>query len=375
MLHLYTNLEVPLHHKYREEKMNPDNFFGKFHGSLKSKAFSSENTKGRRFERDDDRAYNGFIDPFHLDAEKIEDSKAYRRLPYKTQVFSLPGNPHARNRFVHTSEVVSFSTKGGSILGLNVSLCRAISRGHDIGHTPYGHIGERFLTSVTGKNFRHEIMGVIIAQRIERQGAGLNLNYETLQGILHHSRGKATLKVDPSLPLEFSLVMKADKIVYTLSDLNDALLRYGYIQPEDLPGVVAEFGNYQRERELTCMKALVQESAEEGVISFSKSETAVKFEALRQWMFDNVYQKVDWSLQKVVLEKIYQFFSTEPQFEGCDPAVLTALLTDREANTFAEIFHATRKPKFEHLSDFGMIEILPHIKGKYIDFTNPDMNW
>jgi dGTP triphosphohydrolase len=218
-------------------------------------------------------------------------------------------------------------------------------------------------------------MGVIIAQRIERQGNGLNLSYETLQGILHHSRGKKASKVDPTLPLEFSIVTLADKIAYTLSDINDALFRYEYIRPEDLPETVAKFGNYQRERELTCIKALVRESAEAGRISFSKSETAVEFEALKQWMFDNVYLRVDWSLQKNVLEKIYNFFSTAPEFKACDPAILVALLTDREANALATIFHETRKLKFEHLLDFGMLEILPFIKEKSFDFTDPDMDW
>ena len=191
-------------------------------------------TKGRRYEgefhsikKDFAKDPNKFInysplmkDPFKEDFVRIIQSKAYRRLPYKTQVISLPDCVHVRTRAIHTNEVIGISSRIADRLGLNLSLCEAIAAGHDIGHTPYGHAGEEVLSKFGVKPFNHALNGVLIAQHIERNGMGLNLCHETLEGMLNHSRGAGKLAIVNSKPAEYSVVMFSDKIAYTFSDLN-----------------------------------------------------------------------------------------------------------------------------------------------------------
>lgn len=350
--------------------------FGVSKNCLQHLALPDSSSRGRREtgEEDDDRCYYDVITPFRLDQHKLSNSKAYRRLKDKTQVFSFPENPHVRTRLSHTNEVRTNAATIAEILGLNISLCEAIATGHDIGHTPYGHIGEEFISGVTGTKFRHDILSVIIAQKIERLGKGLNLSFETLQGILCHSKGNKALDIDTDLPLEYAVVMYSDKIAYTVSDINDSV-RNEYVSLDELPSQISDLGCNQRTRVENCIKALAQESTEKGMVSFSESDIAQKFEYIRQWMYDNVYHQIDWSFHKMVLEKIYTFFRDEPFFEGCDPALLLALLTDREANKMADIFLITKKPSIKQIEHFGIMEILCSIKGKSIDLTNPDLEW
>lgn len=355
--------------------------FRPFKNCLAHKAFDPKNSKGRKNSAlgntgipDDDNIYIDVMDPFQIDIGKIVNSKAHRRLKDKSQVFCFPNNPHVRTRMLHTNEVAMTAIVIAEILGLNVKLCRAIAEGHDIGHTPYGHAGEEFISKITGKTFRHEVMSLVVAQHIERKTEGLNLCFETLQGILHHSRGKGSLNTAVNLPLEYAVVMLADKIAYTFSDINDAL-RYEYLKESDLPSIVSDLGSRQRERMTGCIFSLIKESAEGGEISFSESEVAKKFEAIRQWMFENVYSKVNWSLQENILGRIYDFFQKSPDLEGCDPAILLALLTDKEVNGLTTLMLSSLNLRIEHLDDFGIMEIAPHIRGKNIDFARPDLDW
>jgi dGTPase len=348
----------------------------KFKDCLKHKAFDPNRSKGRKNAYpDEDEPYFNCVDPFRLCIGKILDSKARRRVDAKTQVLCDPENPHARTRARHTNEVVSSAMKIADITGLNVTLCEAIAQGHDIGHTPYGHFGEKFLSEVTGKEFRHEIFGVVIAQEIERQGHGLNLSYEVLEGMLHHSRGKNRMDIDTTLPLEYALVMFVDKINYTLSDINDAV-DYGRLKKKDLPEEVFYLGKNQRERVLHCTFSLIRESAETGMISFSKSEAAEKFERIRQWMYENYYSQIDWSIQRVILERVYNFFSQNSFFEDCDPAILIALMTDKEVNSLAtKVFLRGEIPRESHINNYGIMKIIPYIMGKKVDFTKPGLDW
>jgi dGTPase len=148
--------------------MNNKKNFSDYKGSLSSMAFNSNNSLGRRYKNDMDSVYN-FLDPFFLDREKIRLSKSYRRLADKTQVFplNLYINSHIRNRLIHTNDVVNLSAIFSNILGLNVYLSEAIAYGHDIGHTPFGHLGERLIQNLSGKNFTHYVMSVVIAQKID----------------------------------------------------------------------------------------------------------------------------------------------------------------------------------------------------------------
>jgi len=348
----------------------------RFKDCLKEKAFAIKNSQGRRNSAlDDDKPYFNCVSQFRIDSDKILNSKARRRQEDKTQVLCDPENPHICTRSRHTNEVVSIVIKIAEILGLNVSLCEAIAQGHDIGHTPYGHLGEKFISEITGKHFRHEIFGVVVAQHIERKGDGLNLSYEVLEGILNHSKGKMALSINSDLPLEYAVMMISDKIAYTFSDINDAL-RYNYLTESELPKEVSSLGKNQRERILNCIFSLIHESFEAGTISFSQNETAKKFEKIRQWLYENYYNCINWDMQKIVLEKTYRFISSDSFFDDCDPAILLALLTDKELNALAQkVFLRGKKPQKEDLANFGIMEIIPYVRGKEICFTDPDLTW
>ena len=204
--------------------------------NLSAKAFKLENSKGRFKEYDEDAVYSA-INPFVLDSIKLLSSKSSRRLAYKTQVFNKPYNKHIRTRKSHTEEVEASSMLVSNLLGLNIYLCSAIAKGHDLGHFPFGHTTEQRFTKKlreeNGKDYLvldHSLMGLVILHQIEREGAGLNLMYETMEGILNHSTGGGSFQTMGSIPEEYKVVRYADKIAYLFSDINDAE-RLGTLNP------------------------------------------------------------------------------------------------------------------------------------------------
>ena len=332
---------------------------------------SISTTKGRRFKEKED---NIAKDPFLNDYIKITQSGAYRRLAFKTQVLSMPDNPHVRTRLVHTEEVIGISMVIAENLGLNMNLCMAIAAGHDIGHTPYGHLGEKILSKLSGKKFRHNINSVIIAQHIERRGKGLNLTPEVLDGILSHSFRYKSKNCKKYRPQEYAAVMWADKIAYTFSDLNDGV-RYGYLSKKEIPEYAYKLGKNQRQRVSSVINALISESKEKGYVSLTKGETYEHFMNLRQFLIENFYKNVDHSLQEQYLKTIYEFIKNSPEFKGVDPVVAVSLLTDREVDRFANLLAHSVKPTLSDLKHFGLIEILPYIKNRKIDYETPDLFW
>ncbi|MFC1741877.1 HD domain-containing protein [Nanoarchaeota archaeon] len=316
-------------------------------------------------------------DPFLNDFNKIIQSKSYRRLAYKTQVFTLPDNPHVRTRLMHTSEVMASSMMISENLGLNTNLCLAIAAGHDLGHTPYGHMGERLLSAIGRKKFKHHVNSVVVAQHIERKGKGLNLSYETLEGMLNHSRGSGELTVDDTLPQEYAAVMFADKISYMFSDVNDAL-RYGDVSEHELPDAIRWLGFNQRTRTEKVIQALLDESREKGHVQFSEGEVFEQFDELKTFMYDVVYPRLNGiveALQGQMIPLIVKYFTDQPFFNGVDPVLLTSLLTDKECFYFQNILSTTRMPDVDQLCNFGIFEIIPYIKRKNIDYCDPDLGW
>jgi len=346
-----------------------------YHQALANKAFNLKFSQGRsgvncskNYFWDDDHFFLKITDPFTVDAVKILNSKAFRRLATKTQVFPTPNNPHIRTRQEHVLEVWALALPIAKFLGLNVSLCQAIALGHDLGHAPFGHFGEEYITKNSGRLFNHAANGVVVCQQIERKGAGLNLMPETLRGILLHSRTRdKKIALFESVPEEFNLVMLADKIAYTFADYNDAK-RMSYIKEPNSSNIAA-FGAYQRMRISTCAEALICESAEKGRISFDSCTEAKEFKILRNWLYQNVYHKINYSLQKSYFDRLIDFFQKESFFAGCDPYLLLSLLTDLEIFHFAAYCNTAQILKLEHFSNFGIMEIVPWIKDKKIDFS------
>lgn len=353
-----------------KEKLN----FLKYKGVLSRYAFDPINSRGRRFQEDEELAlYGDVYDPFVLDIDKIRLGKFYRRLYDKTQVFPLDTHSNIRNRKIHTDEVVSFSSLAAKILGLNQNLAKAIAYGHDIGHTPFGHLGEKVLSQITGRNFSHATMSVVIAQKIERAGCGLNLSYESLEGIYHHSRGGAEMTPSGKVSQEANLVMIADKICYTFSDLNDAI-KLGYIQlDKTLNKLLSGFSLNQRESMDIAMYGLIKESATMGYVSFSFSNKAINFADLRTWMYRNVYFKMDEEAYREKkyndLERVLNKLQKEPLLKGICPFLTLAILTDSEANKLAANSIDLSSEKM------GFMEIIKRIiaKGdKFIDIFDAD---
>jgi dGTPase len=295
-------------------------------GCLSDRRFDSKDTKGRRRKVEGDDMFFGLIDPFVIDLYKIINSKSFRRLSEKTQVFVSPKNPHVRTRLSHTSEVQQFSVLLASALGLNADLCSAIGAGHDIGHTPFGHLGEEEISKLTGAEFRHEKASVIMIEFIERKGCGLNLSYETLQGISFHNSKSA----DGVLGLldEYSVVRISDQVNYIFSDIQDAI-RYGIIDDRHpLNPLINRFGADSRERTYNVFCAIVAESAEKGKVSFSDSDEARDFHDLRKWMYDNVYLKIDREIHRVALRSAFNFIQSN--FPKINTAIALASLVDSE---------------------------------------------
>jgi dGTPase len=224
--------------------------------------------------------------PFQRDRDRIVHSKAFRRLKYKTQVFIAPEGDHFRTRLTHTLETAGVARTVARALELNEDLTEAIGLGHDLGHPPFGHIGEAVLSECLqerfGREFHHNEHSLRTVDSLEREGTGLNLTNQVRDGILHH-----TGSVKP-LTQEGKIVRIVDRIAYINHDIDDAL-RAGVIGEGDLPRVeIDRLGQTPSERIDTLVKDLVATSAAAGDIAQS-DEIGGAMLRLRKYMFQNVY--------------------------------------------------------------------------------------
>ncbi len=328
--------------------------FGNFKDCLEHLQFDSTQRIGRRNKYPDDDEYLfPLCDPFSVDETKIMLSKAYRRMERKTQVFYSRRNPHSRTRIIHTAESAALASIISETLGLNASLCRAIAFAHDIGHVPFGHLGERFLSKKLGVKFKHNAFAVMVSEFVERSGKGLNLCYETLEGVYHHSGGIDNFN-EEDLPQEYLVVKIADKVAYTLADLNDAIRLRFLKEP---PSVFKELGKNQRQRTENILLALFEESCEEGKVSFKECKESQVFKEARSFLFENVYAMADKEVDMNVLEDAYTFLEETKQFKGNDPAISFAFLTESEIESLSLM---KRKGEDSDLIErMGISEMLP----------------
>lgn len=239
--------------------------------------------------------------PFQRDRDRIVHSKAFRRLKHKTQVFISPEGDHFRTRMTHTLEVSVIARTIARALSLNEDLTESIGLAHDLGHTPFGHIGEEVLsqclTAGFGHGFKHNEHSLRIVDSIELDGAGLNLTEPVRDGILNHT-GEAV-----PATLEGRIVRIADRIAYINHDIDDAL-RAGIIVESDLPrSEIATLGNSSSERIDTLVKDLVISSSEAGDIVQSEAIGGAMLN-LRSFMFENVYLEPQVRTQAERVEEI-----------------------------------------------------------------------
>ncbi len=264
------------------------------------------------------------------DRDRIIHCKAFRRLKHKTQVFVSPERDHYRTRLTHTLEVTQISRTVARALRLNEDLVEAIGMGHDLGHAPFGHVGEAALDAAyrchdASAHFRHYEQSLRIVDELENHGEGLNLTWETRDGILHHSKGSRDLNGAQQLPatLEGQVVRICDRIAYVNHDIDDAR-RAGLIRAEDLPTKCLEvLGKTHGERITTMVLAVVlasssvrdgQRWAHETVAMRDDARAAT--DALKDWMFEHVYnlESVDESARvQTVISALFDRFMERPQ--------------------------------------------------------------
>jgi dGTPase len=247
---------------------------------------------------------------FMRDRDRIIHSKTFRRLKHKTQVFLAPEGDHYRTRLTHTLEVSQISRTIARALRLNEDLTEAIALGHDLGHTPFGHMGEEAFRELTPTPFHHNEQSLRVVEKLEYNGKGLNLTWEVRDGILNHT--------GPGLPatLEGRVVRIADRIAYVNHDIDDAI-RAGILRESELPPSTLEImGRSHNKRIDTLVKDMVVESREKDDIHLSPAVAAALNE-LRDYLFDRVYigsvakQEEDKAI--LVLSSLFRFYHEHPE--------------------------------------------------------------
>jgi dGTPase len=259
---------------------------------LAPQAARSADSRGRlRPEPEDD------VRPaFQHDRDRIIHSKAFRRLKHKTQVFFAPAGDHYRTRLTHTLEVSQIARTIAKVLRLHEELTEAIALGHDLGHTPFGHTGERVLDALIPGGFNHYEQSLRIVDVLENDGRGLNLTWEVRDGIARHSKGKegAPVGVAPDKragTLEGQIMRVADLIAYVNHDIDDAV-RAGMLDPVGLPREpVQTLGATSSARIARMVKDVVTETQNAGLIEIRMSPPVLDATlAMRRFLFDAVYE-------------------------------------------------------------------------------------
>ncbi len=246
---------------------------------------------------------------FQRDRDRIVYSKSFRRLKNKTQVFFSPDGDHYITRLTHTFDVAQIARSIARSLLLNEDLTEAVALGHDLGHTPCGHVGERVLNALCPTGFEHNRQSLRVVDVLEKDGKGLNLTYEVRDGILQHksSGSPATL--------EGKAVSLADRIAYINHDIEDAV-RAGVIKEADLPaGPIETLGRDTSERINTAITDIVNTSFGKNEVTMSEEINRASNE-LRQFMFEAVYAKANKGIQERadrMLTQMYNYFLKEPE--------------------------------------------------------------
>lgn len=282
----------------RERELAEHTFIGPY-GVL------SENSLGRAAPEEECRIRTCF----QRDIDRITHSKSFRRLKHKTQVFLQPEGDHYRTRLTHTLEVSRLARTVARALKLNEDLAEAIALGHDLGHTPFGHAGERALDRIYPGGFKHYEQSLRVVDILERDGRGLNLCRETRMGILHHTHGA------PDDTLEAVSVRLCDRIAYINHDLDDAI-RAGILTAGDVPEAVRRrCGERNSERINAILTDLIDNSGG-GELKMSPEMKAV-FGIFHSFMYSDVYTnpraKGEESKVDGILSRLYGYYTARPE--------------------------------------------------------------
>lgn len=245
---------------------------------------------------------------FQRDRDRIIHCKAFRRLKHKTQVFLSPESDHYRTRLTHTLEVAQIARTIARALQFNEDLTEAVALGHDLGHTPFGHAGERALNELYAPGFTHYEQSVRVCEKLEKNGEGLNLTYEVIDGIRNHTKG------DWAKTAEGKIVRFADRIAYINHDIDDAL-RAGVLSQEEIPKEISEnLGDTKSKRITTLVNSIIMSSHNKNIAFDLKTEKY--FNMLHSFLFESVYfnKKAKAEEEKVgsLIETLYKYFTADP---------------------------------------------------------------
>lgn len=274
--------------------------------TLSKYAFLTANTRGR----DKDYVPCDNRTEFQRDRDKIIHSQSFRRLMNKTQVFLAPAGDHYRTRLTHTLEVTQIARGIARALRLNEDLAEAAALGHDLGHTPFGHAGEAALQECYSPEFTHYKQSLRVVERLEKNGAGLNLTREVRDGIVNHTGQNM------ASTLEGVIVKFADRIAYINHDIDDAC-RAGILKPSDIPREISDvLGDGHSVRINTMVSSLIDESADKPYIKMS-DEVQAATDALRGFLFENVYlnpvAKGEENKARELLCKLFEYYVKHPE--------------------------------------------------------------
>lgn len=245
---------------------------------------------------------------YQRDRDRIIHSNSFRRLKHKTQVFLMPEGAHYRTRLTHTLEVSQIARTIARALKLNEDLTEAIALGHDLGHTPFGHAGERALDAVFSAGFKHYEQSLRVVDMLEKDGNGLNLTFEVRDGILCHTKG------DEAKTLEGRIVKLSDRIAYINHDIDDAI-RGGVLTEEDIPIEIREVLGFSKSQRInTLVLSAINNTTDELKI---QSDVKKAFDDLHDFMFANVYTnpvcKSEETKAIALVQKLYEYFSERPE--------------------------------------------------------------
>jgi dGTPase len=259
---------------------------------------------------------------FQRDRDRIIHCKAFRRLKHKTQVFIAPLGDHYVTRLTHTLEVSQIARTISRALNLNEDLTEAIALGHDLGHTPFGHIGEEILNELCPEGFRHNEQSLRVIDLLENDGYGLNLCWEVRDGILNHSKGQINILEEgwkDVSTMEGQVCKMADIVAYINHDIDDAV-RAGLITKDDLPkSVITTLGSTRSQRINTLVCDIVsyswavsgKDKVEKAIIGMSPNVLQAGNE-LRQFLFDKVYypslRSEDAKKARKTMQLLYSYF-------------------------------------------------------------------
>lgn len=277
--------------------------------SLSPHASLSQNSKGRVQPQEECPIRTAYA----RDRDRIIHSKAFRRLMHKTQVFLSPEGDHYRTRLTHTLEVSQIARTLAVAFRLNEELTEAISLGHDLGHTPFGHAGERALKEICPGGFSHAAQSVRVVEEIENNGMGLNLTFEVKNGIGCHSYSNPS-EEGMAKTWEGRVVWFADKIAYLNHDLDDAL-RAGVLTDEDIPWTIKYvLGRTKSERITALITSLVANSEDEVRMD---AQTRKAFDQFHDFMYEALYlnpaAKGDEGKAESLVKSLYEYFVAHPR--------------------------------------------------------------